>query len=406
MVGAITRPRREASATDQLLELHLQLLQTRHERAHKSKARILPRSIRWFLTWRAAPALLGLRDSLRQPPRNGRTSLLRAIRAASFCGARARSVGLDPAYDFETVLARGSAYLFQEELVPIVKALNERLGPVDTADMMDKYAFFKRCRAAGLPNIPVLAAFRDGQVTDYPVAEAEVARDLFSKHAAGMRARGTAAWRYRDGHYHGKNQSFDLAGLKSHLARLSVANPIILQPRMTNHPLLAPISADGLSTARIMTVRNLDGTVDIPMATFRMATGKAVADNFGAGGIAAPIGLADGMLGIGTNKRTSATGELIRVHPDTGAPIEGFVLPHWDAAKALALAAHAEFGTMASVGWDIAIGKDGPVLVEGNGDWGVDALQLPHRKPIGDTIIPELILGHVRAAGLTFRGAQ
>ena len=122
-----------------------------------------------------------------------------------------------------------------------------------------------------------------------------------------------------------------------------------------------------------------------------MATGDKVADNFDFGGIASPVSLDEGVLGPGALMHVDLA-EPIRQHPDAGASIAGRSLPPWAAVKALALAAHAAFPTMASVGWDIAITDAGPILVEGNAVWGVDLPQLAHRMQLGDSVIPECIV--------------
>jgi Sugar-transfer associated ATP-grasp len=113
-----------------------------------------------------------------------------------------------------------------------------------------------------------------------------------------------------------------------------------------------------------------------------------VADNFAVGGIACSVSLEGGVLGIGVFKSSVNRDRSVRTHPDSGAAIEGQSLPHWPAVKELAVAAHTAFPRMPSVGWDIAITDDGPVLLEGSGVWCVDLAQMSHRLPLGKTPIP------------------
>jgi Sugar-transfer associated ATP-grasp len=83
-------------------------------------------------------------------------------------------------------------------------------------------------------------------------------------------------------------------------------------------------------------------------------------------------------------------------HPDTGAAIEGRVLPLWPETIAVACRAHAAFAPRAIVGWDIAIASQGPVLIEGNNAPGVDLLQRAYREPMGNSRMGELIRFHMR----------
>jgi hypothetical protein len=89
------------------------------------------------------------------------------------------------------------------------------------------------------------------------------------------------------------------------------------------------------------------------------------------------------------------TGWCVR-HPDTGAVIEGRVLPFWQDTVDLGCRAHAVFAPRVVVGWDIAITQRGPVLIEGNGSPDVDLLQRAYWGPIGNSRLGELIRFHLR----------
>ena len=112
-------------------------------------------------------------------------------------------------------------------------------------------------------------------------------------------------------------------------------------------------------------------------------------DNFSGGGIAAPIDLATGRLGTGSRHPVKARGmgaqqRGITHHPDTGVPIEGAVLPHWERLRDSVLRAAASLPTNRYVGWDIIVDDTGaPVIIEGNARPGLDVVQT-HRGLLAD----------------------
>jgi len=61
-------------------------------------------------------------------------------------------------------------------------------------------------------------------------------------------------------------------------------------------------------------------------------------------------------------------GHVHRTHPDTGVVIGDFQLPLIDEVKAFVDRVARVVPQVQYVGWDIVVGPEGPVLVEGN--WG------------------------------------
>jgi len=102
-------------------------------------------------------------------------------------------------------------------------------------------------------------------------------------------------------------------------------------------------------------------------------------DNWRAGGIAAPVDLESGRLGVGRihphkGKRQE---QRFTQHPDSGAQIEGAVLPHWDRVRDTVLRAAASLAVNRYVGWDVLVDDAGrPVIIEGNGNTGVTIVQV------------------------------
>jgi hypothetical protein len=115
-------------------------------------------------------------------------------------------------------------------------------------------------------------------------------------------------------------------------------------------------------------------------ASQRIGTANTMpTDNFTAGGISARIDLTTGRLGLGRNnpvkgKRERAT---FTHQPDTGAQIEGAMMPHWDAVRDVVVRAAATLPTNPYVGWDVAVDDRGvPVIIEGNHNGHLDVIQV------------------------------
>jgi hypothetical protein len=154
----------------------------------------------------------------------------------------------------------------------------------------------------------------------------------------------------------------------------SATPPLIVQERVLNHESVARISPGATSTLRIVTLRRRDGSCLIPFAGARFGRKDATIDNYSEGGILASIDVATGRLGVGNLKMGGARIE-VREHPDTGVRIEGTQLPSWPETLDLVRNLSAVSQPVRAVGWDIIISPEGPVVLEGNHDWGIMMMQ-------------------------------
>ena len=137
------------------------------------------------------------------------------------------------------------------------------------------------------------------------------------------------------------------------------------------------LSPSGLNTVRIIT-QLADDKVEYLGARLRISVNSPV-DNLAAGNLAAPIDMRTGTVN-GPGIYSDITKSQKSVHPVTGKPIEGFVIPFWREVVDLAEKAALHTPQNKSVGWDIAVTSEGPELIEGNHNWCKLLWQLPVRQ--------------------------
>jgi hypothetical protein len=181
------------------------------------------------------------------------------------------------------------------------------------------------------------------------------------------------------------------------LAAVSGDRGLLLQERLRNHPALAPVAPAALSTVRLITVRAVDGEIQLVLAVAKIPAGTAPTDHLRVGGLAAPVDLATGRLGRPIRKDSEAIVVHADRHHDAGVLMEGFQLPHGESAKQLALRAHEALGRITTVGRDIALLADGRIIVEGNTP-GPTSAQMPLDQPLGETAVAKATHARLRAA--------
>jgi hypothetical protein len=253
--------------------------------------------------------------------------------------------------------------------------------------LADKRLFYRRCNSVGLPIPETVAEFEGGDIRWW--SERQLPRcDLFVKEGASLCGAGAARWDFAgDNKWKGADgRLLDEVELLRELCDQSHSVMMVLQRRVKNHPDLAAFGPAGLCTVRIVTIREPgDDSPHLLLAAFRMPTGGNVADNFARGGLACPVDLTTGTLGLATYKALSLAHLDVSKHPDTGIIIPGRELPNWKQVRELAICAHHVFAEFPSVGWDIAVTPEGPVLVEGNYNWDIVIAQQAGCRPLGAT---------------------
>jgi hypothetical protein len=285
---------------------------------------------------------------------------------------------------------RARTYLQRFETKPSLFLLLKRKRGTP---LNDKARFEEYCRAREIRCVPTILAL-EGDLSAPPLPE----HDLFVKPSKGRGGKGAERWdRVAPSTF--ANPGGERLTADALLARLleeSRHAPLIVQPRLAPHPGLRDLTTGALPTVRVVTCLDEQAEPELIGAVFRMSVGGNVTvDNLHAGGIAAAVGAA-GALSKATNLGADVRLGWLSAHPDTGAAIEGRVLPLWEDTKRLAVAAHREFADRVVIGWDIAILEDGPILIEGNGNPDMDILQRFMREGLRKHRFAQLLAHHLR----------
>lgn len=135
---------------------------------------------------------------------------------------------------------------------------------------------------------------------------------------------------------------------------------------------MSSLYPDAVNPIRIQTLRTDD--VHIIAATITIANGTSIAN---ASGVKAIFALVDIDNGTVVTDGYDYNGNLYITHPTTGVVIKGFKIPQWDKVLSLIIQSAKKVKNIRYIGWDIAISKDGPIIIEANNDPGYTAYQLP-----------------------------
>lgn len=153
-----------------------------------------------------------------------------------------------------------------------------------------------------------------------------------------------------------------------------ISEKAIVEEVVSQHNEIADFNGSSVNTLRIVTMLCADDTVKIMAAVIRLGRAGQIVDNFHNYGIVALIDSETGVI-----KTTGVDRDFKRyvVHPDSGKVIPGFKIPSWNnIVSAIKKAAH-YIPTVRYVGWDIAVGKNGEVImIEGNKSADHDVTQV------------------------------
>ena len=205
-------------------------------------------------------------------------------------------------------------------------------------------------------------------------------QDFVIKPAQGSGGRGITVVVQHDGRTFvtASGHQIELADLCYHLSTIlsglyslgGQPDKAIVEQRIVRHPVFDPVAVGGTPDIRIILYRGVPAMAMVRLPT-KASRGRA---NLHQGAVAAAIDLLTGQTFGGVCR-----GRTVTTHPDTGSPIAGLTVPHWE--RVLTGAMHLADGLeLGYVGVDFVVDAQlGPVILEANARPGL-AIQMANRQ--------------------------
>ena len=289
-------------------------------------------------------------------------------------------------YEFEDPSRRAlwPEYLYWTDR-DALKMLN-RLRGANPLDVQDKVRFAQICKEHLLPHAEAIAVFRPGNPAALALDDLEDGAELWIKPIDLQASVGAECWSFADGLFasndgrHFSSEEF-LAYLR--------ARTCLVQRRLKNHTAIDPITNGWLATLRIVVALRGDGTAALLGTALALPRGHFITSS---SAFICAVGWDDGTIfqvQDPTLPGRAAPPDLR--HSDTGQVLCGHTVPFWRESLELVQRAHrTAFPCFATLGWDVAITPDGPLLLETNSGWGDQQLQAVF-GPLGKTVLTEII---------------
>jgi alpha-L-glutamate ligase-like protein len=251
------------------------------------------------------------------------------------------------------------------------------LNPRDRFPLVDgKLKMNALCRELGVPTPEIYAVFRAHSALRHLSRVLARYHDFVIKPNRGAAGRGILVIAGRDGNWfvrhNGERLRADavrqqVSGIISGLFSLGgQADEALIQERVIPDAALESISFQGTADVRVILYKNVAAAAMLRLPT-RLSGGRA---NLHQGAVGAGVDLATGIT-----CRAVLQNRLTDRHPDTGASLIGFQVPHWpeilDIARRVSQAVQLGY-----LGVDIVLDRrHGPLLLEANARPGL-AIQI------------------------------
>ncbi|OEK08540.1 hypothetical protein A8C32_03545 [Flavivirga aquatica] len=165
----------------------------------------------------------------------------------------------------------------------------------------------------------------------------------------------------------------------------------IHQELVIQHPDINKIYSNSINTLRIDTYIDKKLEAHVLSALIRFGSGNSHVDNTSGGGYSISINADSGKLQGKLRQDVTKGGRVHTKHPDSNVILEDYKIPFFEEACLLAKQASKNLPNRI-IGWDIAITKNGPVIIEGNEGPSLHMTDVAYGGYCKHPIIQELLL--------------
>ena len=176
--------------------------------------------------------------------------------------------------------------------------------------------------------------------------------------------RGIFRMRINNGNINIDNKEIEINDLKD----LFSNSKYIIQEHIVQHEKMSRLNQHSVNTIRLVTCFD-NHIIQTFSAGVRIGLEGKITDNWHAGGILVRLNVETGLLDKYGFTHPEHGGKKYERHPETGVKFDGYEIPYCQKAIELATKLHKYFYNTHSIGWDIAITKEGPIIVEANQGW-------------------------------------
>ena len=169
----------------------------------------------------------------------------------------------------------------------------------------------------------------------------------------------------------------------------------IYQEELMQHPDMNRLNPHCVNTVRFVTYTNKNHESKILASMVRTSLRDMYTDNVSSGGGSARLDLEKGVLDENLyTDFVKGPGIVYQKHPFTGITIKDFKIPYFQEAKEVALKGATLIPNVTLAGWDIAIGADGPVLIEVNKSPDLNFQEVGQKGFRKNPVYHELLMEH------------
>lgn len=265
------------------------------------------------------------------------------------------------------------------EYLPHHASLDFALKHANSGSLNDKLLFARGLAAIGMDHPRPLAFMQRGRIHPFTGGEkdppagawlaGQAARHggIVLKPVIGLAGSGLLFIRESASGLTANGAAVTVSGLDELAAGL---DQYLITEEVKQAAYAAAIFPQATNTLRILTLWDYQANEPfIAAAVHRFGSSRSLpVDNFhaGSGGLCANIDIVSGLLGPALTLDESGGLCRQRHHPETGAAIDGVSVPGWMEVRAAVLRVAAAFPESPFVGWDIALGENGPMFIEAN----------------------------------------